>query len=107
MSKKLFCAVIFVLVMLVCCMGYAEGANNPAGANALAAEVQADMLWRYDDQIIEKDVEMAQLKTTLYEKGFYSSAVGNDISFLDSSELDIQTKCLMMSGGVSVWIRIR
>lgn len=84
MKRKQFFSMVFVFVLLICCLGYAE--ESKAGEGAAAS------MWRYDDQPIEKDVEMAQFKSALFEKGFYSSIIGSNTDILNSSELDIQTK---------------
>lgn len=92
MTKKRVLSMLFVLALLTCWLGYAEGIGTSDNTDNPAAEAQSSVLWRYDDQPIEKDIEMAQFKSTLYEKGFYSSALGNDTDILNSPELDIQTK---------------
>lgn len=92
MTKKRVLMVIFVLALLTCWLGYAETAATSDNAGNPPATAQSSELWRYDDQPVEKDIEMAQFKSVLYEKGFYSSALGNDTDILNSPELDIQTK---------------
>ena len=91
MTKKRVLSVIFVLALLTCWLGYAEALGTSENADNPSAETQSGVLWRYGDQPIEKDVEMAQFKGTLFEKGFYSSAIENNTEILNSSELDIQT----------------
>lgn len=86
-KKSLFCmALIIALMMLTCWPGYAEEVPGSKESDG-----QQTLLWRYSDQPIEKDVEMVQLKDILFEKGFYSSIIGNESDIFNSSELDIQT----------------
>ena len=92
MTKRRVLSVIFVLVLLTCWLGCAEAIGTSGNAENPTADAQEGALWRYDEQPVEKDIEMAQFKSTLYEKGFYSSALGNDTEILNSPELDIQTK---------------
>lgn len=92
MKKKPIFSIIFVFILLTCWMGYMEESKAVEAVAASTEDAQFNALWRYDDQPVDKDVEMAQFKSTLFEKGFYSSMIESDTDVLNSSELDIQTK---------------